>query len=245
MYHFFVKTIGCEDEIRISGADFNHIKNAVRMKPGEAAVISDENGGVFRCSLSRFEEREAVFVKEAPEKSSELKTKVVLYQGLPKSDKLEFIIQKAVELGAFKIVPVEMKRSVIRLDEKKKQAKTARWQALSQAAAKQSGRAVIPQVAFPVDFDTALEMAKDTQLVLPYEEAEGVKSFFDFLGGIKTGDTVSVFIGPEGGFEREEVEKAKSCGAKIVSLGRRILRTETAAVSALCAIMLFQEKNEE
>ncbi|MBR6271719.1 MAG: 16S rRNA (uracil(1498)-N(3))-methyltransferase [Lachnospiraceae bacterium] len=238
MQHFFVEPIPAEPkEIRVFGGDFNHIKNVLRMKKGEKAVLSDECGGVYLCALAGFTENEAVFEVMEPARENELRTPVTLYQGLPKADKLEQIIQKAVELGAYRIVPVEMKRSVVKSDPKKAEAKTRRRQTIAEAAAKQSGRAVIPQVSEPVSFAEALADAAGTQIMLPYESAEGIASLYGFLDSIETGKGISVFIGPEGGFDPAEIQEAQRAGAVIVSLGKRILRTETAALTALSVLM--------
>lgn len=238
MQHFFVRPLPAEPkEIRVSGGDYNHIKNVLRMKKGEKAVLSDENGGVYLCALVGFTESEAVFEVTEPARENELRTPVTLYQGLPKADKLEQIIQKAVELGASRIVPVEMKRSVVKSDPKKAEAKTRRRQSIAEAAAKQSGRAVIPEVSEPVSFAEALADAAGTQIMLPYESAEGIASLYGFLDRIETGKGISVFIGPEGGFDPAEIQEAQRAGAVIVSLGKRILRTETAALAALSVLM--------
>ena len=148
MYHFFVEPhqIGAE-EIRIEGADVNHIRNVLRMKPGEEILISSREGGDYFCRVEELEP-EYVSAKILEEwENKELPARIYLFQGLPKGDKMELIIQKAVELGAYRVVPVSMKRSVVKLDAKKADAKRKRWNAVSESAAKQSKRSLIPEVA--------------------------------------------------------------------------------------------------
>ena len=158
--------------------------------------------------------------------------------GLPKGDKMELIIQKAVELGVSRIVPVSMKRSIVKLDAKKAKARIARWQAIAQAAAKQSKRSIIPEVGEILTWSGALEEAKALDvLLLPYENALDIRYTKDVIREIRPGQSVGVFIGPEGGFDRREVEAAEETGAKLLTLGKRILRTETAAISMLSILM--------
>ena len=170
----------------------------------------------------------------------ELSSKVYLFQGLPKADKMELIIQKAVELGVYEIVPVAAKRCVVKLDDKKAKKKIERWQQIAESAAKQAGRGVIPEVKDVLSFKEALKYAKDLDVVLiPYELAEGMKETKQLISEIKPGQSVGIFIGPEGGFERAEVEQAMEAGAKPITLGRRILRTETAGLTIL-SVLMFQ-----
>ena len=152
---------------------------------------------------------------------------------------MELIIQKAVELGAFEIVPVEMKRCVMKLEPKKAPAKIARWQAISEAAAKQSKRTVIPEISMPVSFKKAIEMAKEcTHRWVPYEMADGMPHTRDLLNSVNPGESVAIFIGPEGGFDQAEIDLAKEEGFEIITLGKRILRTETAGMVVLSLLMM-------
>lgn len=246
MYHFFVpaENISAE-EIVIGGGDFNHIKNVLRMKPGEKIVVNDGNGASYCCRIREFVGESVVAeIEKGQLESTELPVRVVLFQGLPKSDKMELIIQKAVELGANEVVPVEMTRCVVKLDEKKKKSKLTRWQAIAEGAAKQSGRTVVTEVKNIMSFDKALEYAQGLDMLLvPYECAESVAKFQEKLSSLKSGMSVGIFIGPEGGYEEFEIEKAKEHGGEIVSLGKRILRTETAAVAALAICMFNIELN--
>jgi 16S rRNA (uracil1498-N3)-methyltransferase len=159
---------------------------------------------------------------------------------------MELIIQKTVELGVHAIIPTEMNRCVVKLDGKKKESKVARWQAISESAAKQSKRNIIPEIHPVMTFSQALKMASELDLILvPYENKERMKATAQALSQIKSGSNVGIFIGPEGGFEEKEILEAEKNGGEIVSLGKRILRTETAAITALSMCMLYAEMNIE
>lgn len=228
----------------ITGSDFNHIKNVLRMHEGEELLVS-EKGSSHLCVIKSFE-NEAVKVEICSEnyQSTELPIKIYLFQGLPKADKLEMIIQKTVELGVSEIIPVEMSRSIVKLDEKKKKSKLLRWRTISESAAKQSKRSIIPNVCDVMTYKQALEKAgKLDLLIVPYENENGMKETKQRLSEIKAGMTVGILIGPEGGFEESEVISAQEKGGKTVSLGSRILRTETAAVTAVGMCMLYAEMN--
>ena len=168
--------------------------------------------------------------------------RIHLFQGLPKSDKLELIIQKAVELGVVSVTHVAMKRSIVKIDDKKKKSKRERWQAIAEAAAKQSKRTAIPQVQDVVTYKEMISAAKDLDLLLvPYECAEGMTATKAALREIKSGMNVGIIIGPEGGFKQTEIDLAREAGGKIISLGSRILRTETAAITTIAMCMLYGE----
>ncbi|MDD6276679.1 MAG: 16S rRNA (uracil(1498)-N(3))-methyltransferase [Clostridia bacterium] len=248
MYHFFVSPEQIsKTEAVITGSDVNHIVNVLRMKIGEKIVVSDKNGASYCCEISEMS-KSAVTARilDGQVSDSELPVKITLFQGLPKSDKMELIIQKAVELGAYRIVPVEMARCVVKLDGKKKAAKAARWQTIAESAAKQSGRGIIPEVGAVMSLSDALEEARKLDMFfVPYECADSVKKFKEKLDCIQPGMSVGIFIGPEGGYEESEIEKAKVAGGEIVSLGKRILRTETAGIAALSVCMFAVETNIE
>ena len=245
MYNFFVdKTEFLSDTITITGKDFNHIKNVLRFKVGDRFCVSAD-GKSNLCEIAEFT-LESVLLKvvERDFMNTSLPISIALFQGLPKQDKLELIIQKAVELGADQIVPVEMKRSIVKIEEKKKDAKTERLNAISESAAKQCKRQVVPKVLTPKSFANAVNLAKEFDHVLvPYECENGMQGTSDALKKIKTGDKVAVFIGPEGGFDDKEIATLKEMGAKPISLGKRILRTETASITALSMLMLYAEIN--
>lgn len=249
MYQFFVEPhqINVNDKsVIIVGNDVNHIKNVLRMRVGEEIAVSNgQDGREYRCGITAFQEEQVLcelrFIKE---EGVELPARVYLFQGLPKADKMELIIQKAVELGAYQIIPVAAKRCVVKLDDKKARSKLVRWQGIAEAAAKQSKRAIIPQVAEPVGFGEAVKLAAamDVKLI-PYELAEGMDRTKEIISSLKGGQNIAVFIGPEGGFEEAEIEKAVSCGIEPITLGKRILRTETAGFTVLSWIMYQLEQS--
>ena len=245
MYNFFVDGSGRHNNgYIITGTDYNHIKNVLRMNEGDTLLVS-ENGKSNLCEIEKLE-NECVFVNIIEENfnNTNLPVKIYLFQGLPKGDKMELIIQKAVELGAEGIIPVEMNRCVVRLDDKKKKNKVIRWQSIAESAAKQSKRTVIPKVYDVMNCKQALEKASELSLLLvPYENKNGMKATKEALSGIKSGNSVGILVGPEGGFEDFEIEAAINAGGKTVSLGKRILRTETAAITALAMCMLHVEMN--
>ena len=254
MHHFFVEPSQVhEDEIEILGGDVNHIRNVLRMKAGEELVINDGYGNEYGCRLHRFTDA-AVCAKilEKRRVASELPSRITLYQCLPKGDKMELIIQKAVELGVSAVVPVASRRCVVKLDAKREGNKRKRWQAVAESAAKQSGRALIPQVGPVTGFEDALTQAQELDLCLiPYECAgellgdvrrSAMECTRELLGSVQKGQSIGIFIGPEGGFEKEEVEAAMGMGAQPVSLGKRILRTETAGLCILSVLMFWLEE---
>lgn len=247
MYHFFIQAYQVrQDVIKVEGKDVNHIKNVLRMKPSEKVAVTDEDGVEYRCEIRELDE-ETVWldVLEKSDVSHELSAEITLFQGLPKNDKMELIIQKAVELGVHEVVPVETRRCVVKLDAKKKENKVRRWNAIAESAAKQSKRSKIPKVSEVVNFQEAVEMAKGYDVVcIPYEQAEGMESLQKFLGQIHSGIKAAVYIGPEGGFEEEEVRAAMENGVMPVSLGKRVLRTETAGMALLSMMMLTLECEE-
>lgn len=227
------------NSIYIEGADVNHMKNVLRMKPGEDVRVNDGRGKTYLCCVNAYEEDRAVLdILKVLDSDTELPSRITLFQGLPKGDKMEWIVQKAVELGAYSVVPFAAKRSVVKLDEKKAAKKQARWQAIAKGAAEQSGRSIIPEVETVLTFAEALEAARALDvLLIPYELEEGMKETVRVIESILPGESVGIFIGPEGGFEEAEVELAKAAGAHPVSLGKRILRTETAGLMALSVLM--------
>lgn len=245
MHHFFVTPQQISgDKIRIEGGDVNHMKNVLRMKLHEKAEISDGESRTYLCEVEAYEEDVAVLhILEEMEADTEPASKLYLFQGLPKSDKMELIVQKAVELGVYQVIPVAMKRSVVRLDDKKAAKKADRWNSIAESAAKQAGRSRIPEVTMPLSYNEALKMAEELDVtLLPYELAGGMEVTREVIRQIKSGQSVGIFIGPEGGFEPEEVDTAVSMGAKVITLGRRILRTETAGLATLAVLMFELEQ---
>ena len=245
MYQFFVEPGQIQGRrIIITGSDVNHIRNVLRMKPGEEIAVSNgTDGREYRCGIESFTEDEVIcslrFVKED---GVELPSRIHLFQGLPKADKMELIVQKAVELGAYEVVPVAARRGVARLDEKKALSRINRWQGIAEAAAKQSRRGIIPQVHPVMNMREAVAYAHAMEVkLIPYELAENMGHTKEILEAVKPGTDIAVFIGPEGGFEQEEIELATAAGIEPVTLGRRILRTETAGLTVLSWLMYHLE----
>lgn len=245
MYRFFVEQpqIG-EETITITGEDVNHIKNVLRMKVGETILVSDGEDREYICKISDFSNDEVqAKIQDINGETRELPTEVTLFQALPKGDKMETIIQKMVELGACEIAPVSTKRCIVKLDAKKAESKVRRWNAIAESAAKQSKRGIIPKVLMPVSFAQALDRARNMDMVLiPYEEAENMSVTREVFSEIKPGMKIGIFIGPEGGFAKSEVEEAKKIGARAITLGRRILRTETAGMATMSVLMYLMEE---
>lgn len=246
MYQFFVEPCQIQgNRITITGSDVNHIKNVLRMKPGEEIAVSNgSDGKEYRCGILSLEEEEIVcelrFIKED---GLELPSRIYLFQGLPKADKMELIIQKAVELGAYEIIPVAAKRCVVKLNEKKEASKLTRWQEIAKAAAKQSKRGIIPRVQKVMSFSEAVAYSRDIQVkMIPYELAEGMEKTKEIIEGIRPGQDIAVFIGPEGGFDPEEIALAMKNEVAPVTLGRHILRTETAGMAVLSILMYHLEQ---
>ena len=249
MYRFFVdkSQIDREQElIHILGNDVNHIKNVLRMKPGEQILISAGEDQEYTCQIRQVQQEEILaHIQEVQTVGMELPCKIYLFQGLPKSDKMELIIQKAVELGVYEIIPVETKRCVVKLDAKKEAAKLKRWQGMAESAAKQSKRMVIPQIHSVMKFAQALEYARQMeQKVIPYELAENMIYTRKVLEQIEPGQSVGIFIGPEGGFTPEEIQNALEQQVEPITLGKRILRTETAGMAVLSILGYLLEGRE-
>ncbi len=245
MFNFFIEEGNRHNNhYIICGADYNHIKNVLRMKIGDEFLVSENNvSNLCRIMCFECESVVAEIIEECYQDTS-LPIKIYLFQGLPKSDKLELIIQKAVELGVDGIFPVEMNRCIVKLDEKKKKSKTERWQSIAESAAKQSKRTSIPFVNNVLSYKEALAKASELDVfIVPYECKDEMKSTVNALNKIKRDMSVGILIGPEGGFELNEIDSAIKSGGLPVSLGKRILRTETAAITAVGMCMLYAEMN--
>ena len=259
MYHFFVDKQNIDtvnNRVIIEGGDVNHIRNVLRMRPGEEiSVGTGEDDNEYRCEIESLEEdRVTCILRFIKSSGVESPADIILFQGLPKADKMEMIIQKCVELGVTEIVPVSCERCIVKLDDKKADAKVKRWQGIAEAAAKQSKRAVIPEITVPLSMKEALKKASGMDIkIIPYELARGMEKTAEIFGRISGLNTenkaenksennterrpqIAVFIGPEGGFTEEEIKLAKECGVEPVSLGKRILRTETAGMAVLAWI---------
>lgn len=241
MPRFFVKSNQIkQDNIEILGEDIKHIKNVLRKNIGDKIEICDsESGKSYNCEITQLYDNSILthIIEEYPEISSSIQ--VDIFQGLPKSDKMELIIQKSVELGVNKIIPVSMKRCVVKLDNKESVKKIARWQKISESAAKQCGRNNIPEISNVITLKD-IDVSQYDVLIVCYEN-EKVNTLKAELAKINTDSEIKigVVIGPEGGLDEQEVELLKNNGAKIVTLGNRILRTETVALNIL-SILMYQ-----
>ncbi len=246
MHRFYVAPNQIQAEsVTIMGTDVNHIKNVLRMKQGDEIVICNGQGKDCYCIINKVSEADITAkIISTKDTGTELKSKITLFQGLPKKDKMELIIQKAVELGVHDIVPVITKRAVVKLEDKKKEEKKLeRWQAIAEEAAKQSGRGIIPIVKPVQSFKEALTNAKKMgQAVIPYENATGMTRTRELISSMGQLETIGIFIGPEGGFEESEIKLAMDNNILPITLGRRILRTETAGLAILSMIVLMIEE---
>ena len=242
MPRFFTGQVNRERAL-IVGEDARHIALALRMKAGERLTVCDADGQDYQCVIERISpEQVELRVEEVAPSAGEPGVWITLYQALPKGDKLELIVQKAVELGVYEVIPMAAKRCVVKLDEKKAQAKINRWQGIVEAAAKQCRRGIIPVVREPMTMKEAVAYARELDVkLIPYELAEDMAHTKKRIEAIRPGESVAVFIGPEGGFEQEEIELATAAGIEPVTLGRRILRTETAGLTVLSWLMYHLE----
>lgn len=248
MPKFFVRQNQVNDgKIVINGQDVKHIRNVLRAKVGEELEIcNSETGENFLCSISEFNEDKIwCKIEQKIQEETESNVKVTIFQGLPKADKMEYIIQKSVELGVYDITPVDMKRCVVKLDEKNAKKKIERWQKISEVAAKQCGRNIIPQINNVINIKKLCEIVENYDIVLIAYENEENNSLKNELNQIKNTILnnqnqefkIGIVIGPEGGLEKQDVENLERSGAKIITLGKRILRTETVALNVLSIIM--------
>lgn len=231
------------DKAYIRGNDVNHIRNVLRKKIGDTIKLSTGTGLVYTSEIIMFTSDEiSCTIIDCDGGNSELRTKITLFQGIPKKDKMDLIIQKTVELGIFEIVPVLMDRTIVKLDSKKEYKRLERWQTISMNAAKQSGRLIVPQISPIVTFNQAIERARQLEYnLIPYENEKGmVKTRTSVEEAIKK-NSIGIFIGPEGGISPHELELATSIGAVPISLGNRILRTETAGFSILSVLSFYIE----
>ena len=243
MQKYFVnESIELNKTFEIESGDQHHIEKVMRNRNGDQIICVDLNHIQYLCTIENVQAG-IILPIEKLDINNELDIEVTLVYALPKGDKMETIIQKMVELGACEIAPVSTKRCIVKLDAKKAESKVRRWNAIAESAAKQSKRGIIPKVLMPVSFAQALDRAKDMDMVLiPYEEAENMSVTREVFSEIKPGMKIGIFIGPEGGFAESEVEEAKKIGARAITLGRRILRTETAGMATMSVLMYLMEE---
>lgn len=248
MSRFYIEKEQVQGELAyITGEDVNHIKNVLRMRAGDGIILCDGEGMVYDATIKELEPGQIIcYVTKEGLADTELPARIVLFQGLPKKDKMEWIVQKSVELGVSEIVPVQMARTIVKLEDPKKEArKRERWQSIAESAAKQSGRGIIPQVSLVISFKQALAQAADIEYnMIPYEKAEDLVSSRQVIKNTVGKGSIGIFIGPEGGIDESELQQALAAGVQPISLGRRILRTETAGLTALSLIMFELETAE-
>lgn len=230
--------------VEITGSDVNHIVNVLRMRTGDSILFSATDGREFEAQITKTGPGEVTAeVKAIRLNATEPDVSVILIQGIPKGDKMELIIQKSVELGVCGILPVITEHTVVKLSPEDAARKRIRWQRIAEEAAKQCGRGAVPEIFEPEVFRKAVAQRPDGELkILAYENEENntLKKVLERAGGSYRGP-VSLLIGPEGGFSAEEADLAAKCGFEPVSLGKRILRTETAGIAALAGIRYFFE----
>lgn len=244
MPKFFIKNNQINNNcITITGEDVKHIVNVLRIKIGEnIQVCNTDTSDNYIVKLDNVQkEKIECEIQSKIESEAESDVSINIFQGIPKSDKMELIIQKSTELGVKQITPVQMERCVSKISGKDELKKIDRWQKISEVAAKQSGRDIIPKINAVVRISDLCNKAKDyDMLIVPYEREEehSLKNAIEELKLINNPKlSIGIVIGPEGGFEVSEIERLKSSGAKIITLGKRILRTETVAIAMASVIM--------
>ncbi|MBO5179335.1 MAG: 16S rRNA (uracil(1498)-N(3))-methyltransferase [Clostridia bacterium] len=240
MSTFYIKNNQIDDEIiKVVGDDVKHIKKVLRYNVDDYIELCDENGVIYEAQICEYTDKDEILCKinGISEKKAEVPYTLVLYQGLPKSDKLETVIQKCTELGVTSFIPVQMARSVVKINEEKGSKKTDRWNKIAAEASKQCGRQKIPMVNNVINFENIIENISKYDIVLvPYESEENI-SIKQILKGLKSNiASIAIVIGPEGGFSEEEINLLKENGAQICTLGQRILRTETAAIATVSMV---------
>jgi len=242
MYKFFIKENQIDNKkITITGEDVNHIKNVLRLiKGSEIEVSNSDTGKSCVCEILNFDNNCVnCIIKNDIEEENEAKVYLNIFQGLPKSDKMELIIQKCTELGVKEFTPVDLNRCIVKLNGKDESKKIERWQKISEVAAKQSKRDIIPKVNSVIKLSKVIELIKEYDIMLVAYEEEKSNTVKKELQGLDKNKNlkIGILIGPEGGIEKEEIEVLKNAGAKIVTLGNRILRTETAPIVMTSVIM--------
>jgi len=247
MHRFFVvpnQIDLIQNKVVIQDEDVKHISKVLRLKEEDIVEICDGANNEYICTIESINKGDVTFsIIERRESNQEAPIEVVLYQGIPKSTKMDLIIQKTTELGITEIIPVEMERSIVQFNNQKdKEKKVERWQKIALEAAKQSKRGLVPLIHLPLSFKDAIKHGKENQLnIMPYENQED-KGFKNIIKSLSTEDKSSVrrigiWIGPEGGFDDEEVIKAVESKIHPITLGPRILRTETAGFTILGLVM--------
>lgn len=248
MPRFFIRQNQIEDnKIHILGDDAHHISYSLRMAVGESVTVCDMQGIEYDCKIEAFSDTEVLLaIEDSRVSENEPKIKIKLFQALPKGDKLDSVIQKSVECGVCEIIPFESERCIVKIKGDAEDKKTARRQRIAEEAAKQSGRSVIPSVLRSVSFAEMIKRASECDAALFCYEGDGTVPIGKILceldlAGKGRAFEVCIIIGSEGGFSLSEVERAKEAGFILTGLGKRILRTETAPIFALSALVCFTE----
>ena len=242
MYKFFIKTNQIVEKlITIDNDDVNHIKNVLRLEIGQQIEISNSDTGErFICEILEYGNNSVICeIIEKTEDNSETKIYLHIFQGLPKSDKMETIIQKGTEIGGKEFTPVALNRCIVKLNGKDEAKKIERWRKISEGAAKQSKRSIIPKVNSVIKLDEIIRQIKEYDIMLVAYEEEKENTIKQELQKLNKKENlkIGIVIGPEGGIEKDEIDCLKQAGAKIVTLGNRILRTETAPIVMASVIM--------
>lgn len=247
MQKFFVENSQiCDSKVSITGNDMNHIVNVLRKKKNDIVLIGNkDNSKTYIAEIEKIDKEEIILcITEELDETTESNVEIDLYQGLPKFDKMELIIQKTTELGISSIIPTDMSRCVVKLDEKDAIKKIDRWQKIAEVAAKQSKRGKIPEVKEKIKLKEIQDVIDQYDIFIVAYEEEDTKTLKEVLKELKEKDNykIGILVGPEGGISNEEVETLKSFGCKSVSLGKRILRTETAPIAMTSNILYELEK---
>ena len=245
MFQFFLEEpVSFGDTVRIDGDDAHHISRVLRLKIKDRIRVSAPDGENFICEITDFGDGFVLCDAVEPSENTELPSRIRLFQAIPKGERFDTIIEKCVELGVHEIIPVKMKYCVAKWDGKKAASKVKRYNAVAYAAAKQSKRSMVPRVCEPVSLKEACSVAAglDGTILIPYENKEGMAANSAAFEAVANSGDISIFIGPEGGFAEEEIELlSEQKNAHIISLGKRILRTDTAAITAVAQVMMKLE----
>ena len=242
MQQIFINQSVKEQEIfTVAGDDARHLSQVLRMRAGETLRVSTQAGDNYLCEIVALNKTEVTLRVLEKMASTELEKRIYLFQAIPKGDRMETVIEKAVELGVYEIIPVEMKYCVVKLDDKKKASRLKRYQSIAEAAAKQSKRSSIPKIHDFMTYAEAVAYARQCDTcIVPYECAEGMEATKRVLTKMADASSISIMIGPEGGFADEEIEAVRD-EMDVISLGSRILRTDTAAITTMSMVMLAIE----
>jgi 16S rRNA (uracil1498-N3)-methyltransferase len=231
-----------EGKVKAAGEDARYLTRVLRLGPGDAVTVLDGQGRVFRAAISAVNEKEVhLALEDEIVYDAEPITKVALFQAVPKGDKMDFVIQKATELGVARIVPVITERVIVRFNTVQAAKRRERWRRIAREASRQCGRTMVPVVEPVITFQAALQNDYFSGFpgILPWEgeQETRLRDFLETMSGEILPKEIAVFIGPEGGFSLPEVEAARASGIATVSLGRRILRTETAGIITIALIL--------